>query len=267
MSRPSDTAWLLAATLLAMTAPAAGAATGTWDELPALAGVGCLVLLLALPVMLLLQAFFLYLATRIVRIRDSYWTACKASLVMWAFGFLYQIVTRLGNVEVSPPAMILGLVVGALVSTVAIQLFYSSSFWQALAAYIVFVLLIFLVSVMVLLVLFALGVGIGGWDTGEGILYDLPGALREAFGEGSIFFGDDAADAAATTLVPVPVDHASQHLGKDVRIILRSGKQLSGTLEAATRDTLTLRQHLTGGSISAPVRKGDIREFRVVVYH
>ncbi|MCP4590897.1 MAG: hypothetical protein GY842_09135 [bacterium] len=272
MSPPSHAAWLLAAVLLSMPARTAMAATeaGAWDELPALGGVGCLVLLLALPLVLLLQALFLDLATRIVRIHDRYWTACKATLVMWAFGILYQILTSLGNVEVSPEAMTVGLVVGALVSTLAIQLIYKCTFWQALAAYVVFLLLVILVSVILLLVLFALGVGIGGWDTGEGILHDLPGALREGFGKvGGLFEGDseEPAEPTAATLVPVPPDHASRHIGKDVQIILRNGKQLSGTLEAATRETMTIRQHVSGGSISVPIRKGDVREFRVVVYH
>ncbi len=229
-----------------------------------------LVLLLALPLMLLLQALFLSLATRIVSIPDRYGTACKATLVMWAFGILHQLLTSLGNIEVSPEATAVALGVGALLSTLAIQLFYKCTFWQALAAYAVFVLLVVLVSMILLLLLFALGVGIGGWDTGEGILHGLPGALREGIGKvGDLFAGGAEEPAASTelTLVPLPPDHASRHIGKDVQVILRNGKQVSGTLEASTAETMTIRRQVRGGSISVPVHKGDVREFRVVVYH
>lgn len=269
MNRRSATAWLIAATLPAITAWAIGA--GAWKGLPAVAGVGGLVLLLlALLLLLLLQAFILSLATRIVSIPDRYRTACKAMLVMWAFVILYQILTSLGNVEASAEAVTVGLVVGALVSTLAIQLFYKCTFLQALAAFAVFAVLGFLVLVLILLLLAALGIGIGGWDVGEGILHDLPGALREGLGKvGELFAGgaEEPATPTDATLVPIPPDLASQHLGKDVQIILRNGKQLSGTLEAATGETMSIRQHVRGGSISVPVRKGDVREFRVVVFH
>jgi hypothetical protein len=152
-------------------------------------------------------------------------------------------------------------------------------FWHALGAWVVASLIRIAVAAVLVLVIVIAVAGLGGAGAGEEFLQELRESWEEVQRQGfdsvpSPFGGrsDDGApeappDDARGTLVPWPPARAGEQVGNEVQAFLVDGREISGTLQAVRGDTLTIAHRVTGGTISIPVRMGEIRELRVLIFH